>query len=198
MFGPVLQGERISLEPPRPEDSAARIRWFADHIVARYYTSPGVPLQGADVASADRAARDESLVLWRIALDGRSIGTSFLLGIDYVSRHAMSSMMIGERSMWGHGYATEVVRLRTAFAFNELGLERLESSSFAANVGMHRALERSGYRPIAHRTRQYFVDGRWHDEIVFELLRRDWLSSQSSSLVRNRSMSSGSTPAQRT
>lgn len=171
----MLRGERISLEPPRPEDSVARVRWFADHQVARYYTSPGVPLIEGDQASADRVARDESLVLWRIALDGSAIGTSLLLNIDRLNRHAMSSMMIGERSLWGRGFATDVVRLRTKYAFEELGLERLESTSFAANVGMHRALERSGYRRIAQRTRQFFVDGHWHDEYVFELLRDDWM-----------------------
>lgn len=179
MFGPVLRGEKISLEPPRPEDSTARVRWFADHAVARYYTSPGVPLVEGDQASADRVARDDSLVLWRIALDGRAIGTSTLLGIDRLNRHARSSMMIGERSLWGRGYASEAVRLRAAFAFNELGLERLESTSLVVNLGMHRALERSGYRKIARRRRHDVVDGRWYDDFVFELLRQDWIDQVS-------------------
>lgn len=175
MFGPVLRGDKISLEPPQPEDSGARVRWFADQRVARFYTSPGVPIEAQDRSSAERVARDESVVLWRIALDGRAIGNSTLFNIDRLNRHAGSSMMIGERSLWGRGFATEAVRLRTAFAFNELGLVRLESTSLVVNVGMHRALERSGYRKIARRRRHDFVDGSWHDDYVFELLRQDWV-----------------------
>ena len=36
MFGPVMAGERIRLEPPRPEYAPAYIRWFADRLVTRY------------------------------------------------------------------------------------------------------------------------------------------------------------------
>lgn len=177
MFGPVLRGSAIDLEPPRPEDSAERVRWFADHDAVRYFTSPGVPVEADDRASAERAARDPAVVLWRVALDGRAIGSCFLSHIDWRNRHADSGTIIGHRSLWGRGYATEAVRLRTRFAFEELGLERLESSSVAENVGMHRALERSGYRKVARRTRQFFNGGRWHDEYVFELLREDWLAA---------------------
>jgi RimJ/RimL family protein N-acetyltransferase len=179
VFGPVLHGAVIALEPPRPEDSALRARWFADVEVARLYTSPGVPIEVEDQASAERAARDSSVVLWRIAHEGRAIGSCFLLGVDWKNRQALSGMMIGERSLWGRGFGTEAVRLRTGFAFEELGLERLETSSIDVNVGMHRALERSGYRRIARRSRRFFIEGSWHDELVFELLRQEWAEARS-------------------
>jgi RimJ/RimL family protein N-acetyltransferase len=179
VFGPILRGATITLEPPHPEDSALRVRWFADHFVARYYTSPGVPLEAEDRGSAGRAAGDDSVVLWRIALGGTAIGSCFLFGIDRRNGSALSGMMIGERRLWGRGYGTQAVRLRTAFAFDDLNLERLETSSIAANEGMHRALQRSGYRIIARRSRQFFIDGRWHDEYVFELLRGDWTAGRS-------------------
>jgi hypothetical protein len=36
MLGPVIEGERIRLEPPRPEYLPAYIRWFADMEVTQY------------------------------------------------------------------------------------------------------------------------------------------------------------------
>ena len=175
MFGPVLTGERVRLEPPRHEDAATRCRWFADLEVTRLYTSPGVPSLQQEEESFERSARDESTVLWRVTVEGRLIGSAFLCNIDWLNRYAGSGMMIGERSEWGKGYGSEVVRLRTDFAFRELGLESLGTSSIDTNVGMRRALERSGYRQIGARHHRFLISGAWHDEYQFELLREEWL-----------------------
>jgi RimJ/RimL family protein N-acetyltransferase len=87
-------------------------------------------------------------------------------------------MVIGERSEWGKGYGSEVVKLRTAFAFAELGLERLETSCLAVNVGMQRALARSGFRKIGVRQHRFFLQGAWHDEWLYELLCSAWHEQQ--------------------
>lgn len=175
MLGATLRGKKISLEPARSEDAHLRQRWFSDLEVTRLYTGPGVPSVAQEEESFERAARDGSVVVWRIALDGESIGQSFLYEIDWLHRRALSGMWIGERSHWGKGYGSEAVRLRTRFGFEELGLERLETSSMAVNIGMHHALERSGYRRIGMRRHQYLDRGTWQDEYIFELLRDEWL-----------------------
>jgi hypothetical protein len=36
MLGPILEGERVRLEPPRPEYFPVYQRWFADMEVTRY------------------------------------------------------------------------------------------------------------------------------------------------------------------
>lgn len=174
MFGPVLRGEKISLEPPRPEDGALRLRWFADLEVTRLYTNPGVPSLHQEEESYERSARDEDVVLWRIALDGRAIGSAFIHNIDWLSRSARTGMIIGERSEWGKGYGSEVVRLRMAYAFEELNLLRLETASVDVNIGMHRALERSGFRRSGLQRRRHYILGVQHDAYIFELLREDW------------------------
>lgn len=151
-----------------------RIRWFSNLEVTRLYTSPGVPSLEQEEESFERSARDDSVILWRIDLNGESIGQSFLHEISWIDRRAMTGMWIGDPVHWGKGYGSEVVRLRTAFAFEELGLERLETASMDINIGMHRSLERSGFRRIGTRTRQHYNGGAWHDEHIFELLRHEW------------------------
>jgi RimJ/RimL family protein N-acetyltransferase len=175
MLGPTLRGKLISLEPARLDDAPLRQRWFADLEVTRFYTGPGVPSDGQEEQSFEQAARDDSVILWRIDLDGLSIGQAFLYDLNWIDRQTLTGMWIGERSQWGKGYGSDVVRLRTAFAFEELGLERIETSSMDVNIGMHRALERSGFRRIGTRTHRFWRGGRWHDEYIFELLRHEWL-----------------------
>jgi RimJ/RimL family protein N-acetyltransferase len=175
MLGPVLRGEKITLEPPKKEDIPLLLAWQADLEVYRYVAPlPGprtiqqMEAQYEELASTDRA------LCWSIVADGKTVGLTYITNIDWINRQAESTLMIGDRSAWGKGYATEAVRLRTRFAFDDLGLERLESNSVAENVAMHRALERCGYREVGRKRHCFYRHGKWHDRIVFEVLRDEW------------------------
>ncbi|GAC1324881.1 MAG: hypothetical protein NVS2B16_17770 [Chloroflexota bacterium] len=174
MLGPTLRGDRISLEPARAADAALRRQLFSTLDLTRLYTSPGVPSPAQDAASFDRDAHDASVVLWSIVLNGETIGQSFLFALDSVRRQAQSGMWIADRANWGKGYGSDAVRLRTAYAFRDLGLERIETSSIKENIGMHRALERSHFRRIGVRTHAHYAGGLWHDAYIFEVLRDEW------------------------
>jgi RimJ/RimL family protein N-acetyltransferase len=178
VFGPILRGEHISLEPPRDEDIDLYCSWFADTDLTRYLLVRFPPSPEGEVEWLRNAAANQHAVQWRIVLEGRTIGSTALHDIDWKNRHATTGTVIGDRSVWGKGYGSESVRLRTAYAFNELGLERLETQSMAENVGMHRALERAGYQRIAVRRRFAFFEGCWHDSYLFELLRDEWVATQ--------------------
>jgi RimJ/RimL family protein N-acetyltransferase len=174
MLGPILQGTKISLEPPRREDGALRCAWFADLELSRWWTSPDVPSLKQEEESFERWARDDSSVHWRIVLQGRTIGSAWLHSIDWRNRQAWQGMVIGERAAWGNGYGSETVKLRTTFAFQDLGLERLETSTLATNTGMQRALQRSGFRRIGVRQHRIYIQGAWLDEWIYELLAAEW------------------------
>lgn len=180
VFGPVLRGDRISLEPPRHADLDLFCRWFEDTEITRYLLKRFVPSREREEEWYQSAATNRATVQWGIVLDGRTIGTTALHDIDWINRHATTGTVIGDRSVWGKGYGSESVRLRTAYAFTELGLQRLETQSMAENFGMHRALERSGYRRIAVRRRYSYRAGAWHDSYLFELLREEWETCQES------------------
>ena len=174
MLGPILRGATISLEPSTPADLPVFVRWFADTQVTRHLLMRFALSEGQEAEWYASVARSDSTVHWRIVADGRTIGATDLRDIDWLNRHAGSGLLIGERSEWGKGYASEAVELRTAFAFDELGLERLETCSLAENVAMHRVLEKAGYRKLTRRRHVYWRTGRWHDDFLFELVRDEW------------------------
>ncbi len=175
MLGPVLNGEKVTLGPACPEYLPEFIRWFADPQVTRYLLNRFPLSLKQEEEWFENASRDRNLVHWTMLLGDRPVGVSGIHQIDWMNRSAMTGTIIGVPSEWGKGYASEAVRLRTKFAFQELALERLETQSFAVNHGMHKALERSGYRRIGVRRRVYFRSGEWHDAVSFELLRDEWL-----------------------
>lgn len=178
MLGPILRGEKLSLEPTRREDLGLFRTWLMDERVTRYLLRRFVPSDKAEEEWYDGVSSDHGAVAWSLIVNGKTIGNTAIGGIDWINRHGTTGMLIGETSQWGKGYASEAVRLRTAFAFNELNLERLESESFVDNVAMHRALEKSGYQNIGRKRRHMFRNGAWHDLFVFEVLRHEWLARE--------------------
>jgi RimJ/RimL family protein N-acetyltransferase len=71
------------------------------------------------------------------------------------------------------------MQLRARYAFIQLPLRKLKSSYFDGNVASGRAQAAAGYREVGRFRADRFVDGRWVDEVVTEMLREDWLKGNS-------------------
>ena len=53
--------------------------------------------------------------------------------------------MIGDRFMWGKGYATEAIQLTSEYAFNYLKLLKLNAVCYESNVGSILAFLKASY-----------------------------------------------------
>ncbi len=169
-----MRGERIWLGPPDPTHLPAFTRWFADPEVLFYLARISPFGAKEEEEGLDRVSRSETDVVWSIFAGDQLVGSTGLHQIHWQSRHAMSGIGIGERSFWGQGIATEAMRLRTRYAFEELGLEKVITNAFVENVASRKALERAGYREVGVHRRHYFRHGRWYDVWIGEVLREDW------------------------
>ena len=183
MFGPVMAGERIRLEPPRPEYAPAYIRWFADRLVTRYLMVRYPTSLRKQEEWIEQMAASADDVLWAIVLKegGKLIGATLLEKIDWRNRDAESGIVIGDKSEWRRGHASEAMRLRTEYAFMELGLRKVWTGVWLPNAGSRRALEKAGYRQCGLMRRHVLVGGQWHDVWLAEVLREDWARESSCS-----------------
>ena len=77
----------------------------------------------------------------------------------------------------GHGFATEAAREMLRIGFEEAGMHRIIGRVEARNTPSARVLERLGMRREAHFVQNEFVKGEWTDEVVYAVLREEWLSS---------------------
>ena len=76
----------------------------------------------------------------------RFIGTAKAGHIDFFARHADIGVMIGEKSLWGMGIATDSLRALANFMFDEIDLRRLSAGVMANNPSMVRVFEKLGFR----------------------------------------------------
>lgn len=121
-------------------------------------------------------AASENDVVWAVGLaaGGAPIGVTGIHRIDWQNRHGWTEIVIGERSAWGLGYATEALRLAVTHAFREFGFEKVLASVYTGNQASLRLVEKVGFRPAGLLRHNAYFDGRWHDEWLGEILRDEW------------------------
>jgi [ribosomal protein S5]-alanine N-acetyltransferase len=179
MLGPVIEGERLRLIPATEEMLPTFVKWMSDREVTRFLGRQEPPSLEQEKEWFKGVCSRDNVVFWVIALGDRIIGTSGIHDINWRNRRASTGSLIGEKEEWRKGYASEAHRLRTRYAFEELGLEKLQSSAVVENVGSIRALEKSGYRQYGIARRHEFRGGRWYDMWFGEVLREEWLATRS-------------------
>jgi RimJ/RimL family protein N-acetyltransferase len=178
MLGPTLTGSIVTLGPIGPEHLENYCRWFADPQVTRFLTRTTPPSLEEEQAWFERVALSERDVVWGLFAEGRHIGSTAIHQIDWRNRRGITGIVIGDRTWWGRGVATESHAMRTRYAFEELGLEKLVTQVIDGNLASRRALERVGYRTVGILQRHEFRNAQWLDVWLAELHRADWLAAR--------------------
>lgn len=107
-------------------------------------------------------------------LDGTVIGDVALQDIDWRNKSCtigLSLAKIGNRS---RGYGTEAVELLLAYAFGNIGLERVAASTLERNFPAQRSLDKAGF-VLEGRERKAicYAGGRW-DRLHYGMLAEEY------------------------
>jgi RimJ/RimL family protein N-acetyltransferase len=186
MYGPVIEGKLVRLRPPRPEDASAMAGWFEDLEVTRFIQLRHPPSVDAEKEFLDRAARDHDSIFWVVEHEGRLVGATSIVRIDWKHGCGTTGTVIGDKKVWGRGIARELMQLRAEYAFLQLPLRKLKSAYLDGNEGSARAQAAAGYRVVGRWRKVRFIDGIWRDQVLTELLREDWESSRKVAGARRR------------
>jgi|ERR1700682_1437260 len=179
MYGPVIQGKLVRLRPPRPEDAETMATWFEDLEATRFLQLRNPPSIEMEKEWLEATAKDPDSVIWVVEVDGRAVGTTGIREIDWKHGFGSTGTLIGDRAQWRKGVGREAMQLRSRYAFIQLPLRKLKSSYFDGNVASGRAQAAAGYIEVGRHRADRFVDGRWVDLIITEVLREDWLKANS-------------------
>jgi RimJ/RimL family protein N-acetyltransferase len=182
MYGPVIEGKLVRLRPPRPEDAAVMITWFEDLEVTRFVLVRNPPSVEAEKEWIENRGREQDSVFWVIEHEGRPVGITSILAIDWKNGFGTTGTIIGDKAVWGKGIGREMMQLRTAYAFTQLPLRKLKSGYIEGNTASARAQATAGYREVGRWRRDRFVDGEWRDHVLTEVLREDWEKARAGSV----------------
>jgi ribosomal-protein-alanine N-acetyltransferase len=106
--------------------------------------------------------------------NGQHIGNLQLGPLDLAESHGEVRILIGEKSQWGKGYASQAIHGACCYYFQALGLHRVEAMS--CNPGFIRAVLRLGWKEEGC-MRERFLDGTTRlDYRVFGILASEFES----------------------
>jgi len=179
-----LVGRRLSLRTLVESDHAA---WFEVRARCRDWLVPWEPRP----AGTPPAAEDRASFAARCALRERErqLGTGFGFGIfvgdrfsgevtlSSIQRGPFQSASIGywiDRAVAGQGLVPEAVVVTHRFAFESLGLHRVEISIIPRNAASRRVVEKLGLRVEGLAERYLEIDGVWEDHIRFAVTTEEW------------------------
>lgn len=122
------------------------------------------------------AKEDELFLAICLKEDNTHIGNIKLGPINPIHKFADVSLLIGEKSYWGKGIATEAISALTNYAFSILKLNKLKSGCYSENQGSARAFLKSGFKPEGRVRKTWIVNDKYQDELLFGYWVGDWKS----------------------
>ena len=120
---------------------------------------------------ADRASGEA--LTWLILVDGQPAGVCDLHAISALNRHASIGYWLADAFV-GHGYLPQALGQMLHTGFVELGLNRIDIISAAANLRSCAVAERSGFRQEGVLRGYLRIRERFWDARIYSLLAADW------------------------
>lgn len=71
---------------------------------------------------------------------------------------------------WGHGYASESLSALLDYAQNNLGIVKYKATVTGGNVASEKLLLKKGFVKDKTISNAIFLDGKWHDDLIYKLL----------------------------
>ncbi|MFD8492896.1 GNAT family N-acetyltransferase [Amycolatopsis sp. NPDC059657] len=178
---PALTDGVVTLRPWRESDLARRFEAFSDPVCLRFSwpltETPTVDHVRDRFAAQEEARLDgDELPLAIVDAEDRLCGGCSLYDVTPGEARAAVGYWVTAGAR-GRGVATRTTRLLAGWAFEHLGVERLELVCEPANVASQRVAERCGFvREGVLRSHIPFQGGR-RDSMIFSLLPGELLTS---------------------
>ncbi|HET6963897.1 MAG TPA: GNAT family protein [Acidimicrobiales bacterium] len=193
-----LTGRRVLLRPLTVTDFEA---WREVRIRARDWLVKWEPrpLPGQPDATEDRrvfaarcGARERERQL------GSGYGFGVFVGPDrdrFAGEINLSSIQRGpyqnayvgywiDEAQAGHSYTPEAFVVLCRFAFEELGLHRLQASIIPRNAPSHRVAAKVGLRNEGTALRYLEINGKWEDHVRYAITSEDWVERRDDYMSR--------------
>ena len=175
---PMIRGERVFLRASERPDVALFVRWFNDAETASFLSQRAPLSTPLEEGWFERMLEGQGregyhFVICRLD-DGEPIGTIGLFALDHVNGSAGMGIMIGDKSLWGHGYGSDALNALLDFGFGELRLERIWLDVYDFNARARRSYEKCGFVLEGTKRRAFFRRGRYVDVHLMSILREEW------------------------
>ena len=120
--------------------------------------------------------RRRSGIRWGITLrgDDKLIGSAGFYKWVQPERHRAEMGYDLNPAFWGKGIMTEALSAIIQYGFGQMGLHRIEVLISHENKRSQMLIRRLGFKREGVLRDHYFVEGRFSDDVIFALLKKEW------------------------
>jgi RimJ/RimL family protein N-acetyltransferase len=174
----MYDGKLIRLRTMEPADAERLRAWINDpdvteHLAVRYPMSLANEVDWVETNKTLNYANAVFAV--ETIADGKHIGgVDIRTGAGPENRKGELGLMVGDKSVWGQGFGTDIVRTACRFGFEEMNLNRVELWVHGSNERAIGVYERVGFVREGTAREGWYKRGQYHDMILMGLLRDEF------------------------
>lgn len=174
---PVLSNGVLTLRELRVSDAGALLELLTSEEVSRFISPPPTTVDGFErfIAWAQRERAAGRYICFAVVPQGMdtAIGLFQVRQLDPLFTTAEWGFAIG-RAYWGSGVFATAARMTVDFAFETVGIHRLEARAAVGNGRGNGALAKLGAVREAILRRSFLKNGRHFDQALWSIVREDW------------------------
>ena len=174
---PVLTGAMVTLRELRPSDAASLCALLTTEEVSRFISPPPTTVEGFErfIAWTARQRKAGAYACFAVTVDSTdtAIGIFQLRELEPGFGTAEWGFAIGS-AYWGTGVFQDGAELMINFAFETVGVHRLEARAAVKNGRGNGALRKVGAVQEGLLRKSFQKDGEYLDQALWTILNEDW------------------------
>jgi ribosomal-protein-alanine N-acetyltransferase len=174
---PVMAGRHVTLRQLRTTDAASHFSMLTTEEVSRFISPPPTTVEGFErfIAWTLRQRAVGSYACFAVTIDATdtAIGIFQLRQLEPGFGTAEWGFAIGS-AYWGSGVFQEGAELLVRFAFETVGVHRLEARAAVRNGRGNGALRKIGAVQEGLLRKSFLKDGEYLDQALWTILHEDW------------------------
>jgi RimJ/RimL family protein N-acetyltransferase len=178
---PALQAAGITLRELRMSDAPALLALLTTEEVTRFISPPPATLDGFErfITWAGSEREAGRYVCFAVVPEGyeTAVGLFQVRQLDPTFGTAEWGFAIGS-AFWGSGLFSKGADLVIEFAFDAIGVYRLEARACVQNIRGNGALRKIGAIRECILRKSFFRGGKYLDQALWTILQEDWYRSK--------------------
>ena len=166
-----IETEHLYALPVAESHLSKILSWFNDPKIARFMDDPEYIYTEHELHEMFLITEVHDMDL--IFLDkhsGAEVGYGAIYDINYKNGSGEISFLIGNAEFLSKGYGNEIVQALVSIFFTHFKLKSLFASVVVENIPSKKALVKAGFKEIGIRRKSHFVDGKYYDEALFDIV----------------------------
>ena len=175
-----LQGEHVNLKVLTTDDSKDMLDYYNRN---REHLRKYEPTRDEWFYSIE-AQRQILVENYKQFLNGIGIYFGIYRNEKLIGKIQMSSIVTGvfksgivgysmDSEQQGNGYMKETLKILMKYAFNEMGIHRIEASALVDNLRSQSVLKSCNFTELGLNKNYLFINGKWRDHITFYITKEN-------------------------